>query len=343
MSQNLNSQSLTAAHPLNLRSISEDAFSAMTEPLRRELQVHCYRMLGSVQDAEDMVQETFLRAWRRRETYAGRASFRAWLYKIATNACLDALDKRPRRAVPVTRQTVSTLDEPIPADVNEPVWLEPYPDDWLVGESVNPEGEVAAREHITLAFIAALHLLPPRQRAVLILRDVLDWQASETADLLDMTVSAVKSALHRARETLGKREIPANVTPALDESTQEQLRHYVRAWETADIPGLLALLKEDATFSMPPIPSWYQGRETIGGLVGKTIFAGEAKGRWKLIPTRANGQIAFGLYRLNPSAGAYTPYAIQVLTFTDGQIADITTFRSPGLTAKFGLPEQIAI
>ena len=206
MSQNLNQQPFTTAHPLNLRSISEDAFSAMTEPLRRELQVHCYRMLGSVQDAEDMVQETFLRAWRRRETYAGRASFRAWLYKIATNACLDALDKRPRRAVPLTRQALSTLDEPIPPDVNEPVWLEPYPDDWLGGDSVNPEGEVASREHITLAFIAALHLLPPRQRAVLILRDVLDWQASETADLLEMTVSAVKSALHRARETLGKHE-----------------------------------------------------------------------------------------------------------------------------------------
>jgi RNA polymerase sigma-70 factor, ECF subfamily len=342
LSQNLAQQPLVA-HPVNLGSIDEDTFGAMTEPHRRELQIHCYRMVGSVQDAEDMVQETFLRAWRRRETYAGRAPFRAWLYKIATNVCLDALDRRPRRTVPVTRGAASTLDEPIPADVNEPVWLEPYPDEWLPADDLNPEKRLSAQENIRLAFIAALHLLPPRQRAVLILRDVLDWQASETADLLDMTVPAVKSALHRARETLAKHEIAGKVTPPLDEAMQGQLNNYVQAWETADIPGLMALLKADATFSMPPIPAWYRGRETIGGLVGKTIFAGDAIGRWKLLPTRANGQIAFGLYRYDPANRVYTAYAVQVLTFVGRDIADITTFRSPGLVEKFGLAETIGV
>ena len=327
---------------MNISAIDEQAFSAMTEPYRRELQVHCYRMMGSVQDAEDMVQETFLRAWRRRDSYEGRASLRAWLYKIATNACLDALDKRTRRVVPFTRGEASTLDQPIPADVNEPIWLEPFPDEWLAWDDAGPDGHYTTRENITLAFITVLHLLPPRQRAVLILRDVLEWEASEVADLLGTTVASVKSALHRARETMASHK-RANLEGAapqiLDDTRQSQLEAYVQAWQSADINGLLALLREDATFSMPPIPAWYQGRETIGGLLGKTIFGGEARGRWRLIPTRANGQIAFGLYRKDGAKGIYTAYAIQVLTFSEGQIADIITFRSPGLVGKFGLAE----
>jgi len=311
------------------------------------LHVHCYRMMGSVQDAEDMVQETYLRAWRRRDTYEGRASFRAWLYKIATNACLDALEKRTRRLVPFTREDVSTLNQPIPADVNEPIWLEPFPDEWLVWDDVGPDGHYAARENITLAFITVLHLLPPRQRAVLILRDVLEWEASEVADLLGTTVASVKSALHRARETMSAHKRP-NLEGAapqiLDDQRQSMLESYVQAWQTADIKSLLTLLREDATFSMPPIPSWYQGRETIGKLVGITIFAGQASGRWRLVPTRANGQIAFGLYRRNDAQGVYTGYGIQVLTFGDeGQIADIITFRSAGLFAAFKLPATVLI
>ena len=291
-----------------------------------------------------MVQETFLRAWRRRDTYEGRASLRAWLYKIATNVCLDALRKRPRRAVPITRQPVSTLAEPIPASIMEPIWLEPYPDDLLTPGDDNPEGRFSAQENIRLAFIAALHLLPPRQRAVLILRDVLDWQANEVAEGLDMTVAAVKSALHRARATLSDQDLAGEgeAVRTLDEGSQSRLQAYVRAWETADIPALLLLLKEDATFSMPPIPSWYRGHAEIAGLTGKTIFSGEAQGRWHLLPTRANRQIAFGLYRQTEVKNVYDGYGIQVLTFGGDQIADITTFRNPALLPFFNLPARIA-
>jgi RNA polymerase sigma-70 factor, ECF subfamily len=329
---------------LQVQSLDQEGFGMLVEPHRRELKAHCYRMMGSVQDAEDMVQETFLRAWRRRDTFEGRASFRAWLYRIATNVCLDTLKRRPRRAVPVTRQSVSTLVEPIPPSVMEPVWLEPYPDDLLTVGDSGPEGQFSARENITLAFIAALHLLPPRQRAVLILRDVLDWQANEVAELLDMTVSAVKSALHRARTTLASHDYAPDTEPdaarVLNEVSQAQLEDYVRAWETADVDALLRLLKDDATFSMPPIPSWYRGRETIGGLTAKTVFSGQANGRWRLLPTRANGQTAFGLYR-QTEYGGYAAYGIQVLTFDRNLIADIITFRSPDLFPHFKLPATL--
>ncbi len=320
----------------SLAHLDTQAFSALTEPHRHELRVHCYRMLGALDDAEDVVQETFLRAWRRRETYAGRASVRAWLYGIATNACLDELAKRSRRFVPRTRQVVGDVDQPIPADVNEPIWLEPYPDDWLGQGDTHPEGAVIQREQISLAFITALHRLPPRQRAVLLLREVLEWSAQDVAEWTGMTVSAVKSALHRARTTLAEQ---GALTDAPQDWDDGRLAAYVQAWEQADIPALLRLLKDDATFSMPPIPAWYQGRETIGKLVGKTIFRGEAQGRWRLLPTRANGQVAFGLYRLE--GGEHRAYGIQVLTLTASGIADIITFRRPGLVTRFGLPEGV--
>lgn len=329
---------------LNLNTIDQDAFGAMVEPHRRELQAHSYRMVGSVQDAEDMVQETFLRAWRRRDTFEGRASFRAWLYRIATNVCLDALKQRPRRAVPITRQEVSSLAEPIPPSIMEPIWLEPFPDELLVSADDNPEGYFFARENITLAFIAALHLLPPRQRAVLMLRDVLDWQANEVAAALDMTVSAVKSALHRARATLSRRDlipVEGEASQLLDDDAQIQLDDYVRAWETADIDALLRLLTEDATFSMPPIPSWYRGWDAIRGLTSKTVFSGQAHGRWRLLPTGANCQPAFGLYRQADDRGVYNAYGIQVLTIRGGLIADITTFRVPALFPHFNLPATL--
>lgn len=327
---------------IDLGQVDQEMFGRLVEPYRRELQAHCYRMMGTLQDAEDMVQETFLKAWRGRETYKGTASLRAWLYKIATHACLDALRKRPGRYVPLTRDEASTLDEPIPASVMEPVWLEPYPDGWLIEGEADPETRLSAREHIVLAFIAALHLLPPRQRAVLLFRDVLEWPASEVAVLLEISVGAVKSMLHRARATLASRGEAAfgDVGHRLDEAERNLLERYVRAWEEADVDGLTRLLREDATFSMPPIPAWYEGRETIRGLTAKTVFAGEARGRWRLLPTRANGQTAFGLYR-QEGPGRYSPYGIQVLTIQGGLLADIITFRVPGLVGKFGLPEVI--
>lgn len=324
----------------SLSTPDEQTFGAMTEPHRRELQVHCYRMMGSVHEAEDMVQETFLRAWRRRETFEGRG-FRAWLYKIATNVCLDALEQRHQRGLPVTHQRQGKVDEPIPDMIREPVWLEPFPDMLLSDDHANPEGRYVSQENISLAFIAALHLLPPRQRAILILRDVLDWQTNETAELLGMTVPAVKSALHRARSTLANNRFERMTPTLLNEGGQARLDQYVRAWESADIERLLALLTADATFSMPPIPAWYQGRETICWLVSRTVFSGEARGRWRLLPTQANRQVAFGLYKLADDRNAYNAYGIQVLRFSGESVADITTCINPALFPYFHLPPHI--
>lgn len=319
--------------------LSEQAFDAVVERYRNELQAHCYRMLGSIHEAEDMVQETFLRAWTRRDSFKQDISLRAWLYKIATNICLDALKKQRRRVIPRTFGDVSNAVDPIPASVNEPIWLEPYPDELLAWDDDHPESAILAYERISIAFLAALQLLPPRQRAVLILSDVLDWRADEIANLLDTTVPAVKSALHRARARLAG--LPATsrgdaLQPAPD-TVKAQLDAYVAAWQTGDVDRLIQLLHDDATFSMPPIPSWYQGREQIGALAARTIFAGDANGRWHLRLTRANRQISFGLYRRD-EAGMYQAYGVQVLTFRGDLLTDIITFRVPTLVRYFNLP-----
>ncbi len=295
--------STTSTYPA-LRDLDQESFSALVEPFRPALRAHCYRMLGSLQEAEDAAQETLWRAWQKRESYAGRAPVRSWLYKIATNLCLDALRQRPKRTLPVVRdESAASPSDPIPAGVEEPIWLEPCPEEWLMAEEADPEAQVTRRESVTLAFMASLHLLPPRQRAVLILRDVLEWQASEVAELLDQTVPSVKSALHRARATLAEhykgKQVESLSLSALEASLQEQLQRYVQAWETADVEGLLALLKADATFSMPPIPSWYQGKESIGKLVGATIFSGPARGRWRARSRPGRGTRGFGLALLD--------------------------------------------
>jgi RNA polymerase sigma-70 factor (ECF subfamily) len=335
---------LTLSTP-NLKEMDPTEFGVLVESYRRELRAHSYRMLGSVQEADDMVQETFWRAWDRRETYQGRSTLRAWLYRIATNLCIDALRQRPRRSIPMTRQPVSSPDNPIPADSHEPIWLEPFPFDLPGPEDDNPEARYSLKESISLAFLASLHLLPPRQRAVLILYDVLDWQTEEVAQILGQTIPSVKSALHRARTTLTQHYAPTQQkireAPITDEALQKRLNSYIKAWETADVGGLVALLKDDATFSMPPIPGWYSGRENIAALVGKTIFGGAASGRWRLVRTRSNGQPGFGLYKLNKITGNYDGYGIQVLTFDGDQIEDIITFRTPGLIKIFNLPPTI--
>jgi RNA polymerase sigma-70 factor (ECF subfamily) len=292
-----------------------------------------------------MVQETFLRAWRRRETVEGISALRAWLYRIATNVCLDALKRRPKRTAPTAREAVSTLTEPIPQEIREPIWLEPYPDAMLqAANEQNPEEQVTAREHITLAFIVALHRLPPRQRAALLLRDVLDWSAGEVAALLQTTVSAVKSALHRAHATLADQGYTPDAEPSwsLDEAAQRQLDAYVRAWEAADIPALISLLKDDATFSMPPIPSWYRGKAAIRDLTALTVFSGQAQSRWRLLPTGANGRPAFAVYHCSEIPGLYQAHGIQVVTMPDRLISDITTFIEPALFAHFNLPLTIS-
>jgi RNA polymerase sigma-70 factor (ECF subfamily) len=322
--------------PSSLLALSAEAFGAQVEPFRTELRYHCYRMTGSLHEADDLVQDTLLRAWRRRETFSGRGTLRAWLYAVATRICLDALHRQRRRTVPRLYQPAGSLEQPIPPDVHDPIWLEPYPDEWLPADLSTPEAVLIARETITLGFITLLQVLPPRQRAVLLLRDGLGWPARAVADALDLSVPAVKSALHRARETLrAKRAFTSSEGIDLN---PDQLSAYVAAWERADSDALVALLKDDAAFSMPPIPAWYQGRTTILHLTQRTVFAGPARGRWRLHPTRANGTQAFGLYRLEPSDGLHHAYGIQVVTAHATGIAEIITFRVPTLFERFGLP-----
>lgn len=324
---------------------NEKEFATLAEPHRRELRVHCYRMLGSLQDAEDLVQESFLRAWQHLDRYEGRATFRTWLYKIATNACLDTLAGRPKRALPPQRSAPSDPAQPPAPPAHEPIWLEPFPDELLADADDEPAARYGAHESITLAFLAALQLLPPRQRAVLILRDVLDWQATEVAQLLDLSVSAVNSALHRARVTMAKHyrahRLESLRTSVNDEKTRTLLERYVRAWEAADIDQLIGLLKEDASFAMPPFPSWYQGRAAIRAMLQSGILAGDARGRWRLIPTRANGQPAFGWYQRAEANEEYGAFGIQVLNVDGGGVADTTTFPTPVLFPFFKLPPTI--
>jgi RNA polymerase sigma-70 factor, ECF subfamily len=334
---------LTAA-----RSGDEHHFAKLTDPFRRELQVHCYRILGSLNEAEDMVQETMLRAWKRLNTYEGRASFRAWLYKIATNVCLDLLaSNRRRRLLLPQSMPASNPTEEIAPPSTELAWLEPFPDEWLEDTSaINPEAHYTDTESISLAFLTALQALPPRQRAVLILRDVLDFSANETSEILETTVPSVNSALHRARRTLSDhyhgRELPVS-SSVDDERTQWLLDQFVRAWESADVDGLVALLREDAILAMPPSPSWYQGRTAIGRFAAATVFGdggmfgGLAAGRWRLMSARSNASPAFVIYQ-NTDSDEYQAFGIHVVEIKAGKIFQIISFIDPSLPARFGFP-----
>ena len=327
-------------------------FGELTEPYRRELQVHCYRILGSLHEAEDMVQETMLKAWKRLDSYEGRASFRSWLYKIATNSCLDFLDqKKSRRLLPFENHSPADPMAPISPPTSEILWLEPFPDEWLGDTStLSPEARYSDTESISLAFLAALQSLPPRQRAVLILRDVLDFSANETSEVLELTTSSVNSALHRARTTLSQRypggEREDSGMSLIDEKTQQLLDHFVQAWESADITGLVALLKADATLAMPPSASWYQGRDAIRTFVAATIFAdggmfpGEAVRRWRLLPTHANGTPAFAVYQRDEKGG-YLPFGLIALTIAGDRLAQIISFIDPSLPPLFGFPASL--
>jgi len=329
-------EQLAAAHTGNQRQ-----FSALAEPYRRELQIYCYRLLGSLQDAEDLTQETFLRAWQRLGTFEGRASFRAWLYKIASHACFDALDKRPQRALPPTTHPPSTPDEPIMPPSIEPTWLEPLPDEWLADEAENPEARYSQHESVTFAFLIALQTLPPRQRAVLILRDVLDWHTSEVAEQLEMTTAAVNSALHRARETLTKhyQRKQHGTRPPPNAKLRELLDRYVQAWETSDVNGLVALLKADVVLAMPPQSSWYQGRADVGSFLSQRILLLQFRNRWRLRATRANGQPAFALYERQDD-GCYRAHGVTVVMLDEEVISELYAFNTPSLVNSFGLPTE---
>jgi RNA polymerase sigma-70 factor, ECF subfamily len=346
----------------SLRAPDESAFSELVERHRRELQVHCYRMLGSFEDSEDLVQETFLRAWRRRETYEGRSTLRAWLYRIATNVCLDALSRKPRRVLP--SQLGPPADPPLPVQPPADLpWLQPYPDRLLEGIAPpddEPEAVVVARETMEIAFLAALQLLPPRQRAALILRDVLDWSAKETASLLDTSVVAANSALQRARATL-KRRLPARrlewapyAGPSEDE--RRVLRRFMDALERADPTAMIDLLREDVRATMPPTPSWHDGREAIALAISKTLAPGSPDfiGRWRLVPVGANLQPAAAAYLRQPGDSKFRAFGLDVLRIEHGKVAEITAFLQPGLDtddfqiesgfdvfAAFGLPRTI--
>jgi RNA polymerase sigma-70 factor (ECF subfamily) len=318
------------------RAGDQAAFTALVEPHRRELQLHCYRMLGSLEDSEDLVQETFLRAWRKRETFQGRSSFRAWLYRIATNACLDALERRPRIA--------SAADD---AQLEVP-WLQPYPDELLEGiapSEAEPEAEVVDRETIELAFIAAIQLLPPKQRAVLISRDVLGWSAAESADLLDTSVASVNSALQRARATM-KEHLPrrrldwaADAEPSAEE--RELLQRYMEATERADAEEMVELLRADALCTMPPAPERYVGAEKIVEAWVQGGWGDDEWGHLRCVLARANKQPAVACYVKRAGDTEYRPLALDVLRIEDGAFAEITAFDLEPLLDALGLPRKL--
>jgi RNA polymerase sigma-70 factor, ECF subfamily len=335
------------------RAGDTEAFARLTEPHRRELLTHCYRMLGSLQDAEDLVQETLLRAWQQRARFEGRSSPRAWLYAIATNACLDSLRARRRRSLPHASGQPGDPSRPFEQPTAERVWLEPFPDHLLGAATASAEAATLAREQVSLAFLTALHVLPPRQRAVLLMRDALSFSAAEAAVALDLTVPAVNSLLHRARVALARHRACQGATPpahADAPADRSLLDRYVHVWLTADVPGLVALLRHDATLAMPPSPTWFRGPAAIGAFAAATVFAihaapqpgGAAVGRWRLLPTSANGQPAFGVYQRDDAVGdRYLPSAISLLAVADGQIAEILSFLLPGLFPLFGLPAAL--
>jgi len=324
------------------RSGDGDAFAQLIDPYRRELQVHCYRFLGSVQDAEDVLQDTLLSAWQGLAGFEGRASVRTWLYRVATSRCLDAL-RAGRRRPPVSTPPPAGLEPPEPTRLGELGWLEPYPDALLEGladRAPGPEARYEARESISLAFITALQLLPPRQRAALILRDVLGFHASEAARMLDTTEESVTSALKRARAALERHQQAREAAPRPGSAAERRLvDELTRAFESADVDGIVALLTEDAWLTMPPLPLEYQGREPAARFLRATAF----RPGWtaRLLPTRANGQPAFGFYVRDPQTGDYYTVGLMVLTLSGTQVTALTRF-DPGTLPRFGLPVTLA-
>lgn len=339
-----NKSGMDALQALNLdaaRAGDQDAFEQLIEPYRHELVVHCYRILGSFEDAEDMLQETLVRAWQHLDSFEGRSSLRAWFYKIATNACLDTLDTRKRRGLSQELYARGDPTASLPPASKEVVWVEPFPDELIDRQpSIYPEARYEVRESIKLAFVAALQKLPGRQRAVLLLCDVLGWNAAEAAEILDMTTAAANSALQRARESLKQSDRTTSPTPArLNEQLSALLTRYVAAWEAADSAALVAVLREDVALTMPPFPVWFSGRADIRTFLDAYLFRIFNPFRVKLVQLRANGSPAFAVYQMDAS-GVYRAAAIHILTFKNGTISEINDFLTSdgSLFSQFGLP-----
>jgi RNA polymerase sigma-70 factor (ECF subfamily) len=305
-------------------------FDTLTARYQRELLAHCYRMSGSVHEAEDLVQETFLRAWKASADFQGRSSVRTWLYRIATNVCLTNLEGRPRRPLPAGLGTADSVAGDALEQNNEIAWLEPVPDAAVV---------VAERDSIRLAFVAALQHLPARQRAVLILRDVLRWSAAEVADALDTTTAAVNSALQRAHAQMKERALTEDTVEAdLTDEQQSLLERYVDAFWRKDIDAIVAMLTQDAVWEMPPFVGWYVGSENIGRLIDTQCPGGVHD--MPMVPTVANGQPAYGLYMRNPD-GTFRPFHLQVLELDGGRVKHVGAFFDHRLFETFGLPAQL--
>ena len=327
------------------RNGGREAFGWLIEPFRPELHAHCYRMLGSYADAEDALQETLLRAWRGLPRFEERSSLRSWLYRIATNACLRAIERRPRRVLPTDYAPAADPRDGLGDPVSEPVWLEPYPDRDLGLEGpAGPDARYEQREGVELAFIAALQHLPARQRAVLILRDVLGFSARETAEVLEATAASVDSALQRAHKSVDER-LPSQTQQRTlrllgDNELSKLVERYVAAWERNDVDAVVSMLAEDARMTMPPLPSWYSGRDQVAAFLRGHALA-DIK-RWQLIAASANGQPALAGYLWAEQTEAFMPYCLYVLTLREGQIEEITAFVAPETFQRFGLPESVA-
>ena len=326
------------------RAGDENAYAALVEPHRRELRAHCYRMLGSIHDADDAVQDAMLRAWRGLPRFEGRSSTRSWLYTITTNACLNAIARRPKgRVLPIDFGEPADPHAGAGAPLVESVWIEPYPDERLGLEDTfaAPDARYDARESVELAFVAALQHLPPNQRAVLIMREVLGFSAAEVADALDTTVASVNSALQRARKTiddkLPDRSQQATLRALGDERVRALVERYVDAWERGDVAGVVAMLSEDATFSMPPNVAWFRGPDAIGAF----LPTGPMSRPRRFLPVRANGQLAFGTYIWEPELGHFRPNAIHLIDIDGDRIRDITAFLDRAVFPEIGLPGHL--
>jgi RNA polymerase sigma-70 factor (ECF subfamily) len=325
------------------RGGDEDAYRRLVEPYHGELRAHCYRMLGSVHDAEDAIQEALIRAWRGLDRFEGRSSVRSWLYRISTNTSLDVIARRPKRVLPLDYGPGADPHDEPGAPLAETVWVEPYPEaDGALEEGyASPEAIYEQRESVELAFVAALQHLPANQRAVLILRAVLGFSAQEVADTLGTSVASVNSALQRARATVDEKRPERSQQEALralgDDGVRELAERYAAAMQSGDVDRVVELLGEDATWSMPPVPTWYRGRETVAAFLAEYPL----QERWRHIPTRANGQLAIGCYMWGEERGAYVAAVLDVISLDGDRVADVTGFLAPWVYRRFGEAEGV--